>query len=128
MYTIMLHTLYWYYKVCHVYVGHSWDLKVKYVKKYVFQHKDCSHTKKNVSKESCLHDSFLDYHLYLICCIMKKLRNLSILSVHKMKNLFELKICKDPIMQHICYICWATNVACRCQGGRGLIITFFPKN
>ena len=38
--------------------------------------------------------------------IMLKLRNLNVLSVHKMKNrYFEVKICKDPIMQHICFIC-----------------------
>ena len=54
-------------------------------------------------------------------CIMLKLRNLNVLSVHRMKNrYFEVKICNDPIMQHICFICGATNVACGCRGEGGL--------
>ena len=53
-------------------------------------------------------------------CIMLKLRNLNVLSVHRMKNrYFEVKICNDPIMQHICFICGATNVACGCRGEGG---------
>ena len=101
-------------------------LKVKYTLKNTFSKPRTVHIlRKMYQKMYAWQLSRLPFR----CCIMQKLRNLNVPSVDKMKNPFELKICKDPIMQHICFIYWATNVTCmQISRGRGLmIINFLPQ-
>ena len=116
---IFLHdyvTLYWYY------------LKVKYTLKNTFSKPRTVHILRK------MYQKIYTWQLSrppFKCCIMQKLRNVNVPSVDKMKNPFELKICKDPIMQHICFIYGASNVTCmQISRGRGLIymiVNFLPQ-